>query len=46
MLKRVVHSGEILKDELAELGVTPTTFARQTMCRRTGSARLSPASVP
>ena len=29
MLKRVVHPGEILKDELAELGVTPTTFARQ-----------------
>ena len=29
MLKRVVHPGEILKDELAELGVTPTAFARQ-----------------
>ena len=29
MLKRIVHPGEILKDELAELGVTPTTFARQ-----------------
>ncbi len=29
MLKRVVHPGEILKDELAELGVAPTTFARQ-----------------
>ena len=29
MLKRVVHPGEILKDELAELGVTPTEFARQ-----------------
>ena len=29
MLKRVVHPGEILKDELAELGVIPTTFARQ-----------------
>ena len=29
MLKRVVHPGEILKDELAELGVSPTTFARQ-----------------
>ena len=29
MLKRAVHPGEILKDELAELGVTPTEFARQ-----------------
>ena len=29
MLKRVVHPGEILKDELAELGVSQTTFARQ-----------------
>ena len=29
MLKRVVHPGEILRDELAELGVPPATFARQ-----------------
>lgn len=29
MLKRAVHPGEILKDELAEFGVTPTAFARQ-----------------
>ncbi len=29
MLKRVVHPGEILKDELAELGVSQTTLARQ-----------------
>ena len=29
MLKRAVHPGWILKDELAELGVTPTEFARQ-----------------
>ena len=29
MLKRAVHPGEILKDELAELGVTPTEFSRQ-----------------
>ena len=29
MFKRAVHPGEILKDELAELGVTPTSFARQ-----------------
>ena len=29
MLKRVVHPGEILKDELSDLGVTPTEFARQ-----------------
>ena len=32
MLKRIVHPGEILKDELAELGVTPTTFARPDRC--------------
>ncbi len=29
MLKRAVHPGKILKNELAELGVTPTEFARQ-----------------
>jgi len=29
MLKRAVHPGLALKDELAELGITPTEFARQ-----------------
>jgi antitoxin HigA-1 len=29
MLQRAVHPGEILKDELGELGVTPTELARQ-----------------
>jgi antitoxin HigA-1 len=29
MLKRAVHPGEILKDELDELGITPTELARQ-----------------
>jgi len=29
MFKRVVHPGEILKEELEELGVSPTKFARQ-----------------
>lgn len=29
MFRRAVHPGEILKDELAEYGVTPTEFARQ-----------------
>ena len=29
VFKRAVHPGLILKDELAELGVTPTDFARQ-----------------
>lgn len=29
MFKRVVHPGEVLKDELKEMGVTPTAFARQ-----------------
>ena len=29
MFRRAVHPGEILKDELAEFGVTPTEFARQ-----------------
>ena len=28
-MKRVVHPGEILRDELEELGVSQTTFARQ-----------------
>ena len=29
MFTRAVHPGAILKDELAELGITPTEFARQ-----------------
>ena len=29
MLMRAVHPGEILKDELVELGITPTEFARR-----------------
>lgn len=29
MFKRIVHPGAILRDELVELGVTPTEFARQ-----------------
>ncbi len=29
MFRRAVHPGEILKDELDELGVTQTTFARE-----------------
>ncbi len=29
MLKRAAHPGEILKDEQAEIGVTPTVLARQ-----------------
>ena len=29
MFMRAVHPGKVLKDELDELGVTPTEFARQ-----------------
>ena len=29
MLKRAVHPGRVLRDELAEMGVTQATFARQ-----------------
>ncbi len=29
MLKRAAHPGDILKDELAEIGVTPSELARQ-----------------
>jgi addiction module HigA family antidote len=29
MFKRAVHPGEVLKDELEELGITLTEFARQ-----------------
>lgn len=29
MFKRVVHPGEVLRDELAEMGVSWTTFARE-----------------
>lgn len=29
MFKRAVHPGDVLKDELEELGLSPTAFARQ-----------------
>ncbi|MCY3993942.1 MAG: HigA family addiction module antitoxin [Caldilineaceae bacterium] len=29
MFKRAVHPGDILKDELEEMGLSPTAFARQ-----------------
>lgn len=29
MFRRAVHPGQILRDELIEMGVTPTAFARQ-----------------
>lgn len=29
MFKRAVHPGKVLKDELEEMGVMPTAFARQ-----------------
>ena len=29
MLNRAVHPGEVLKDELEEMGVAPTEFAHQ-----------------
>lgn len=29
MLKRAVHPGLVLKEELKEIGITPTEFARQ-----------------
>ena len=29
MFMRAVHPGEVLKDELEEMGITPTEFARQ-----------------
>ena len=29
MFKRAVHPGVVLRNELADLGITPTTFARQ-----------------
>lgn len=29
MFKRAVHPGQVLKDELEELGITPTEFSRQ-----------------
>lgn len=29
MFSRAVHPGTILQDELAEIGITPTEFARQ-----------------
>ncbi len=29
MLRRVVHPGEVLRDELAEYGVSPAALARQ-----------------
>lgn len=29
MLKRAIHPGSILKDELSEIGISPTEFSRQ-----------------
>lgn len=29
MFKRAVHPGDVLKDELEEMGLSPTAFARQ-----------------
>jgi addiction module HigA family antidote len=29
MFRRIVHPGRILRDELEELGISPTEFARQ-----------------
>lgn len=29
MFRRAVHPGQVLRDELTEMGVTPTAFARQ-----------------
>ena len=29
MFRRTVHPGDILRDELVEMGVTPTAFARE-----------------
>lgn len=29
MFMRIVHPGQVLKDELEELGITPTEFSRQ-----------------
>ena len=46
MFKRAVHPGEILKEELEELGVSPTEFARQIDVPPTVSGRSSPASGP
>ena len=40
MLKRVVHPGEILRDELEEMGVTPTTFARQIAVPRSRVSQI------
>ena len=46
MFKRVVHPGEVLRDELAEMGVSWTTFARELPCRRIVSNRSLPGSAP
>ena len=52
MFKRAVHPGEILKEEVQELGVSPTEFARQVDVRptarrsRTCPQRHAPNSQP
>ena len=33
MPRPAIYPGEILADELSELRLTPTEFARQLMCR-------------
>ncbi len=46
MFKRAVHLSVILKDELDELGATPTEFARQidVPCSRWSEDRRAPIS--
>ena len=45
MARTQIHPGEILAEELDELGVSPTELARQIRVPRTASARSSTANA-
>ena len=44
MFMRAVHPGRVLKDELDELGITPTEFARQIEVPRQWTSTRPPFS--
>ena len=45
MFMRAVHPGEILKDELDELDITPTEFARQIDVSRQQARAIDKYSI-
>ena len=46
MLKRVVHPGEILREELAEMDLSPTAFGAQIDVPPNRISQIIAGSVP